>query len=114
VLSASLNQNFNAWILTPEETTKARQHNVYSAMFVVTEPLPDCMNVYLPLASHGSDKPLCLRIYEALATQPAPGAPARKLINPDVRLPLSSTCFLAVLSVTFTTYVNSPVDSLVN
>lgn len=85
MLSARLNQNFNAWILTPEVTTKARQHNVYSTMFVLTEPLEDCMNVYLPLEAHGRDKAMCQRLYEALVAQSVPGAPDRKLIHPNVR-----------------------------
>lgn len=85
VLSARLNQNFHAWILTPQETTKARQHNVYSVMFVVTQPLPDCMNVYLPLSSNGGDKAMCQRAYEALAAQSVPGAPERRLVDTNVR-----------------------------
>lgn len=90
VLSATLNQTFNVWILTPEQTMKARQHNVYSKMFVVTEPLPECMNVYLPLASNGRDKAMCQHIYEALAAQPASGAPERTILNTSVRALSSS------------------------
>lgn len=108
VLSARLNQNFNAWILTPAETTKARQHNVYSTMFVVTEPLQVCMNLYLPLTARGGDKAMCQRIHEALATQSVPGAPERTLVNANVRPLLSSLkhdTFSLYCSVTVSTYV---------